>query len=63
MSSRKTSSIQLGENSTSGEYFFQGGLPIVRIQQAIYAEPETQGFNSLQPNDHNVHPLKHRVPR
>jgi hypothetical protein len=27
ISSRKISLIRLGENSTSGEYFFQGGLP------------------------------------
>ncbi|KAF1020764.1 MAG: Catalase-related peroxidase [Pseudomonas sp.] len=34
MSSRKTSSIQLGENSTSGEHFFQGGLPFRFINAA-----------------------------
>ncbi|WP_240477786.1 hypothetical protein, partial [Pseudomonas lundensis] len=30
ISSRKISLIRLGENSTSGEYFFQGGLPVGR---------------------------------
>ena len=33
ISSRKISLIRLGENSTSGEYSFQGGLPTELAQQ------------------------------
>ena len=46
MSSRKISLIRSGENSTSDEYFFQGGLP---ASAQIYSLVETAKVNGQEP--------------